>query len=159
MKLSIVCLFFCLVCVTWCDYDVISMTRPCTLCILDIQYTCLPKIIWNCLHSRNLCILSQSLLYFTETNKQTRKITSKFNFSCENLDIDQVSNIIIKETKVRNKWNTTFLIQKVWSEVFLIQKSWQMLENFTFSGHLMLPQQQQQKSAICHPSPSHGRQG
>ena len=33
---SIVCLFSCLVCVTWCDYDVISMTTPCKLCKLDV---------------------------------------------------------------------------------------------------------------------------
>ena len=33
---SIVCLFTCLVCVTWCDYDVISMTSPCNLCKVDI---------------------------------------------------------------------------------------------------------------------------
>ena len=33
----IVCLFSCLVCVTWYDYDVIYMINPCKLCILDIQ--------------------------------------------------------------------------------------------------------------------------
>ena len=39
---SIVCLFLCLVCVKWFDYDAISMTTPCKLCKLD---TCLTKII------------------------------------------------------------------------------------------------------------------
>ena len=33
---SIVCLVSCLVCVTWCDYNVIYMTTPCKLCKLDI---------------------------------------------------------------------------------------------------------------------------
>ena len=33
---SIVCLFSCLVCVTWCDYDVIYMTTHCELHKLDI---------------------------------------------------------------------------------------------------------------------------
>ena len=32
----IVCLFWCLVCVTWCDYDATSITTPCKLCKLDI---------------------------------------------------------------------------------------------------------------------------
>ena len=33
---SIVYLFSCLVCVTWCDYGVTSMTAPCKPCKLDI---------------------------------------------------------------------------------------------------------------------------
>ena len=32
--------------------------------------TCLPKIIWNCLHWCNLCILSQSLLFLKQKNNK-----------------------------------------------------------------------------------------
>ena len=38
--------------------------------------------------------------FYTWNKKQ--QITSKFNFCWENLDIDQVSNMINKETKVIN---------------------------------------------------------
>ena len=67
---SIVCLFSCLVCVTWYDYDVIYMINPCKLCILTYNSICLPKVIWSCLHWCDLCILSQSLLYLKQKNSK-----------------------------------------------------------------------------------------
>ena len=66
---------------------------------INTYSTCLPKIIWDCLHWCNLCISSQSLLYLKQKKQQ---ITCKFNFCWEILDLDQVSNMAHKETKVIN---------------------------------------------------------
>ena len=75
-------------------------------------FTCLPKLIRNSLHWYSLRVLGQSLLYMkknktkqnktTTTTKKNSNKTSKLNFFWENLGIDQVSNVINKETKVRN---------------------------------------------------------
>ena len=87
---SIVCLFSCLVCVTWCYYDVISVYQK----SFRIVY----------IGAFYVFLVSHCYTW----NKQKKEITSKFHFCWENLDIDmiisniKISNMINKETKVRN---------------------------------------------------------
>ena len=77
---SIVFFFSCLICVTWCDYDVISMTIQCKSYKFTKThlFTCLPKLIRNSLHWYSLRVLGQSLLYMKK-NKNKKKQNNNNN--------------------------------------------------------------------------------